>query len=169
MNIFDKIGISTDIVVIGSIAFSMILFILIIVLLVKNSKLKKRYEQFMSGSDAASLEDVIAERFQEMDDIKEVLRKQNKALHQINDTLLTAYQKVAIVKYDAFQEMGGKLSFAIAMLNAENDGFIINSMHSSREGCYTYVKEIIKGESFVVLAEEEQQALDQAIKANDLV
>ena len=72
---------------------------------------------------------------------------------------------MGVVKYDAFKEMGGKLSFALALLNDYNDGFIINAMHSTREGCYTYVKEIIKGECEVILAEEEKQALEEAINA----
>ena len=58
--------------------------------------------------------------------------------------------------------MGGKLSFALAMLDGKNNGWVINAMHS-REGCYTYVKEIVKGESYVELAEEEAEALDKAI------
>ena len=58
--------------------------------------------------------------------------------------------------------MGGKLSFAIAMLDNRDNGWIINAMHS-REGCYTYVKEIVKGESYVELSEEEAEALDKAI------
>ena len=61
--------------------------------------------------------------------------------------------------------MGGKLSFALALLNDKNNGFIINSMHSSREGCYTYVKEIINGESFVILATEEKEALEMALNS----
>ncbi len=69
---------------------------------------------------------------------------------------------MAVIKYDAFQEMGGKLSFSLCMLDETNNGFIITSMHSTREGCYTYVKEIIKGESFVLLSEEEKEALDEA-------
>ena len=70
-----------------------------------------------------------------------------------------------MVKYDAFQEMGGKLSFSLALLNKANDGFIINAMHS-REGCYTYIKEIIDGNSVIALAEEEKEALDMAINYN---
>ena len=58
------------------------------------------------------------------------------------------------MKYDAFKEMGGKLSFAYAMLNYRNDGFIINSIYS-KEGCYSYIKEIIKGESYLPLGDEE--------------
>ena len=75
------------------------------------------------------------------------------------------YQKLGVVKYNAFSEMGGKLSFAIAMLNQKNDGFILNAMHSS-DGCYTYAKEVVNGESFIVLGEEEKQALDMALQAD---
>ena len=75
-------------------------------------------------------------------------------------------QKCGIVKYDAFNEMGGKLSFALALLDSDNTGWIMNAMHS-REGCYTYVKEILKGESYVELSEEEAEALDRAIYSED--
>ena len=68
---------------------------------------------------------------------------------------------MGLVKYDAFNEMGGKLSFSLAMLNAKEDGFIINAMHT-REGCYTYIKEIVDGNSIIVLSEEEQEALNMA-------
>lgn len=53
-------------------------------------------------------------------------------------------------------------SFVLVLLTAENNGFILNSMHSSREGCYTYSKEVVNGETFVILSEEEQQALNEA-------
>ena len=70
-------------------------------------------------------------------------------------------QKVGLVKYDAFNEMGGKLSFSLAMLNESDNGFVLNAVHS-REGCYTYIKEIIDGNSIITLAEEEQEALKMA-------
>ena len=71
------------------------------------------------------------------------------------------FQKVGLVKYDAFNEMGGKLSFSLAMLNESDNGFVLNAVHS-REGCYTYIKEIIDGNSIITLAEEEQEALKMA-------
>ena len=80
----------------------------------------------------------------------------------IDSRLIKAYQKVGLVKYDAFKEIGGKLSFVLVLLTADNDGFLINSMHSTNEGCYTYTKEIVNGEAFVILSEEEQQALEEA-------
>ena len=73
-----------------------------------------------------------------------------------------SYQKVGIVKYDAFNEMGGKLSFALTLLDGNDSGYIINAMHS-REGCYLYIKEIVKGESYIELAEEEAESLERAI------
>ena len=57
--------------------------------------------------------------------------------------------------------MAGKLSFVIALLNDDNTGIIFNAMHS-REGCFTYAKEIIKGESYIPLSDEEKEALERA-------
>ena len=80
----------------------------------------------------------------------------------ISKKMESHYQKVGIVKYDAFHEMGGNLSFALTMLDENDNGWIFNAMHS-REGCYTYIKEIVKGESYIELSEEEQQCLEKAI------
>lgn len=85
-----------------------------------------------------------------------------QAIRKINEEIMSNYQKLGIVKYDAFQEMGGKLSFALTLLDGNNSGYIINSMHS-REGCYNYIKEIVKGESYIELSEEEAESLDRAI------
>ena len=66
-----------------------------------------------------------------------------------------------MVKYDAFDEMGGKLSFALALLDQNNTGIVLNVVHT-REGCYTYIKEIIENNSVLVLTEEEKQAMEVA-------
>jgi hypothetical protein len=167
MILFDDLGIDIGFVLIGVIAWSLLLFIIIIISLAKYSKLNKKYKNFMQGADGKNLESLFLKRFTEVDELKEDNKKIREKLEMISDNLLTTYQRVGIVKYDAFKEMGGKLSFALALLNDNYDGFILNSMHSSREGCYTYIKEIIKGESFVVLAEEEKLALEQAVKNKD--
>lgn len=151
-------------IVLGLAIFSLILFIFSMVALAKIRKLNKKYNAFMAGADGKTLESQFATKFAEVDQLKLENKKVIKRIEKITENLLITYQKIGIVKYDAFKEMGGKLSFAMALLNDNNDGFIINSMHSSREGCYTYVKEIIKGEAFVVLAEEEKLALEEAKK-----
>ena len=91
-------------------------------------------------------------------------RALEKNIKKVVNNMKFTFQKVGLVKYDAFNEMGGKLSFSLALLNASNDGFVLNAVHS-REGCYTYIKEIIDGNSIIVLAQEEQEALNMAMEA----
>lgn len=162
MDLFEKIGIDGSYLVIVALAGMLLLFILYIILLCQHKKLKKTYLKFMEGADGSSLEQSILQRFQEVDAIKQDNETINKDINYIKEKLSSTYQKMAVIKYDAFQEMGGKLSFSLCMLDQTDNGFIITSMHSTREGCYTYVKEIIKGESFVLLSEEEKASLDEA-------
>ena len=82
---------------------------------------------------------------------------------EVATPLLDTYKKMALRKYDAFQEMGGGLSFVLVMLTASNDGYIINVMHSTREGCYIYAKNVEKGTCDIELSEEEKAALEEAI------
>lgn len=164
MEVFDNIGLDIGYVLLGSIGVIVILFILNVISLCKVRSLKKRYKSFMSGNSVENMEERILEKFNEIDGIKEDNIDLQKQLNSIKKTMKLVYQKVGIVKYDAFSEMGGKLSFVLVLLTEENDGFLLNSMHSSREGCYTYIKEIVKGESFVVLSNEEKDALKQAIE-----
>ena len=122
----------------------------------------------MSGKDAKSLEGVTAKRFEQVEHLMQESESASDRMDEMDETMLKVFQKMGIVKYDAFSEMGGKLSFAIALLDKENTGFILNSMHS-REGCYTYIKEIIKGESYVLLGEEEKEALEKAVNYDNFM
>jgi len=143
-----------------------LLFIIIIVLSARQHRLSKKYKAFMKGKNGENLESIILIKMAEIDILKEETSIIHKEIGKINENLLTSIQKIGIVKYDAFKEMGGKLSFVLALLDKNNDGILLNSIHSSREGCYVYLKEIIKGESFIELSNEEKTALDQAIKYN---
>ncbi len=162
LHIEDLTGISLDVITAGLAALVLILIIIMIVNGVKMRKLKKRYEAFMSGKDAASLEDTLVKRLNQVDDLIASDEETQAKVQMVLDHLDNTYQKVGLVKYDAFNEMGGKLSFSLALLNRKNNGFIINAMHS-REGCYTYIKEIIDGHSVIMLADEEKEALEMAL------
>lgn len=162
MELFNYIGIDVGYVVLGLAAFCFILFILLLITINKHSQLKKKYMTFMDGEDGKNLEKAILDKFSAIDALKENVEDIYQQILTINGQLVTAYQKIGLVKYDAFKEIGGKLSFVLVLLTAEDDGFILNSMHSTKEGCYTYAKEVVKGEAFVILSEEEQQALDEA-------
>ncbi len=144
------------------------LIVLLIVVLIKQKKLNTKYKAFMGGSNAHTLEEIILKRFVDIDRLIASDARKEMEINDIKENLCKVYQKTGIVKYDAFNEMGGKLSFALAVLDKENTGYVINAMHS-REGCYTYIKEIIRGESFIQLGTEEKKAIDMAINSDNFI
>jgi len=135
--------------------------ILGIVLLVLVILLMKKYKAFMAGENGNSLEKQILKHIDDIDSLKIYSEDVRKHLKRLDENMVIAYQKAALRKYDAFDEMGGHLSFSLCMLDANDDGFILSSMHT-REGCYSYIKEIIKGEGFVLLSDEEKKTLTEA-------
>ena len=151
--ISEYLGIDSDYIVIGLAALVLILIIVMIVNAAKMHSLKKAYNNFMTGKDAKNLEDTILKRLDQVEQLMDSNEKNEKNINRIFSNMKYTFQKVGLVKYDAFNEMGGKLRF------------IINAMHS-REGCYTYIKEIIDGNSVITLSEEEQEALDMALNSN---
>ena len=140
----------------------MLLTILLLVVLIKQAILIRKYKKFMKGSDARSLEEELRERMNIIDKLDGRLNSIEKNNTHISTKLDEVFQKIGIVKYDAFEEMGGKMSFALALLSDKNTGFVINAMHS-REGCYTYIKVIKSGICDLDLSNEEKEALSQAM------
>ena len=161
IDFFGLFTISTLYVVIGMGVVILALLTLCIINTVKLKKMGDNYNKFMAGKKGRDLESVILERFEEIDTLKKANEEKTAQIKEIFDALKLTYSKTGIIKYDAFNEMGGKLSFALALLDNRNNGFVINAMHS-REGCYTYVKEIINGESYITLGDEEKKALEKA-------
>lgn len=156
------LGIDSDYIIIGLVVVVIILLILTIVNIVQMKKLKKSYKVFMSGKGAKNLEDTLIKRLNQVDALIESNEENKKNIKELFSNMQITYQKMGLIKYDAFNEMGGKLSFSLAMLDKRDNGFIINAMHT-REGCYTYIKEIVDGNSIIVLSEEEQKALNRAM------
>ena len=139
-----------------------LLFVMLISVNMKYNRLKTSYSSFMKGKDGKNLEESMLTRFSELDEIAEIAKKNQIDIQDIYKKMKLHYQKIGIVKYDAFHEMGGNLSFALTMLDENDNGWILNAMHS-REGCYTYIKEVVKGQSYIELAEEESESLERAI------
>ena len=159
------LGFDSDYIIIGLAAVCMILLIMMIVNMVQTSKLKKKYETFMKGKNAKSLEETLIKRLDQIDSLIEANKANEDNIKKIFSNMRFTFQKIGLVKYDAFKEMGGKLSFSLALLSESNSGFVLNAVHS-REGCYTYIKEIIDGNSVLTLAEEEKEALEIAKERN---
>ncbi len=156
------LGFDSDYVIIGLVVLVIILLIVTITNSVRMKNLKKNYKIFMSGNSAKNLEDTIIKRLEQVDFLLDANAANEKNVKILSKKMNQTYQKMGLIKYDALNEMGGKLSFSLAMLDEKNDGYIINAMHT-REGCYTYIKEIVDGNSIIVLSEEEQKALNRAM------
>ncbi len=161
--ISELLGFDSDYIILGLAGMTLLLLLLWIVNLVQIHSLKKKYKAFMNGKDAKSLEEVLLKKLEQIDSLIAANSTNEVNIKKLFENMKFTFQKVGLVKYDAFNEMGGKLSFSLALLNESEDGFVLNAVHS-REGCYTYIKEIIGGNSIISLADEEKEALDMAKK-----
>lgn len=155
-------GLDIGYLFIGMAVLIILLFVLLIVQFKKINQLKARMDKFMLGKDAKSLEKDIIAIYEDNKFLKISTEKNKKDIRTLYKNIESTIQKVGIVKYDAFKQMGGKLSFSLALLDENNNGFILNSVHST-EGCYTYTKEIKNGECNIELGKEELQALSTAM------
>lgn len=164
----DKIGLGSFdvgylVVIVGILAILvLILVILMIVQICRTSKLAKRLDKFLIGKNGASLEQDLIELFEDNKFLRNNVDKNRRDIREINKRMEHTFQKRGLVKYDAFNQMGGQLSFCLALLDENNNGFILNSVHST-EGCYFYSKEIKNGECSLSLGTEESEALGIAM------
>lgn len=169
-NLLEEMGIgSLDLTYLFIAAYALVLILIIVVVIqtVKLSKLSKRYKKFMLGKNAKSLEKEIEGIFEDNKFIKTSTEKNRKDIQSLYRKLEGTFQKVGIVKYDAFNQVGGQLSFSLALLDENDNGFILNSVHST-DGCYSYTKEIKKGICEIALGDEEKNALDIAMGVTDV-
>lgn len=164
--ISNMFGIDADYIIIALVVLTLLLLIMVIMNMVQIAKLKKKYQTFMTGKDAKDLESTLIQRLEQVDTLLKANELHEENLKKLSSDMKFAFQKVGLVKYNAFNEMGGKLSFSLALLNESDDGFVLNAVHS-REGCYTYLKEIIEGNPIAVLCEEEKEALEMAKQLKD--
>ena len=136
--------------------------LLILLIYLKYRRLYRAYDFFMRGKDAETLENTIIALGDEIRDLKAEDRANKDAIRVLNKNQRSSLQKFGIVRYNAFKEMGGNMSFALAELDYTNSGFIINTVHS-REGCYLYIKTVDCGQTEVLLSAEEKEALEKAL------
>lgn len=183
MEFIQSLNLTTEeIILYGVVTFILILqFLFIIILLVKTSNLKKRLKKFLPEDKEMDIEKMLVDYVNKVENVlerEEMIQSQisenkkqlsndiettNKLICLTNEKLKEAVQKVSIVRYNPFEEVGGDLCFAIALLDDNNNGVILNSIYS-RDACYTYAKEIKNGVSPVhKLSAEESEALSKAL------
>ena len=148
---------------IGLAAAVVVLFILCIVLFVKFSGQKKKYDYFMGANRRPShnLEMKIQDYYETSKRIEEKYSKLLDMVTDMDKTDKTKIQKVGLIRYNPFDEMGGNLCFALALLDGHDNGVVLNGIHS-RTGSFTYAKPIEMGVSTYMLSEEEIKAVEMA-------
>ena len=161
MNLFGY-DFQAEYIICGLAGTVLLLLIFDIIQFVKISNLKRRISDLTEGSDG-SLENKIAEKFAQVTELREAQAKNNRDIDIIFKRLKKTYQKSSLYRSDSVADMGGQLSSVIVMLDEKDDGFLINSVHSTTAGTYTYVKKITDGLADVELAEEESLALAEAM------
>lgn len=156
-------GMDSDLIIIALAIVALISLILLFVVLFRVKALEANYAIFMEGKNAKSLEEVLTIRLNQVDELIEANAVNEAKADRVTKMMANTFQKYGLVKYNAFDEAGGKMSFSLALLNEKNDGFVMNAVHS-QEGCYTYIKEVVSGSTVSTLAKEEKEALELAKK-----
>ena len=119
--ISEYLGFDSDYIIIGLAVVVLILVILTIINITQMKKMKKNYKIFMSGKNAKNLEDTLIKRLDQVDELISSNKQNDKNIKFLFKNMKITYQKMGLIKYDAFHEMGGKLSFSLAMLDAGNN------------------------------------------------
>ncbi len=158
--------IATETLLLGMAAAGLLIGVISLILAIRaNAKYKKLYRQydyFMRGKDAETLEDYFVDLQKHVEALEEEDAKNKDVMRVLNKSIRSSFQRYGVIRYNAFGGMGGNMSFAFAMLDSTNSGFVINSVHS-REGCFLYIKDVDAGTTEVELGAEEQLALEQAL------
>lgn len=160
----DLFHMSIDRLLIGiSFLLILILFILNISNRIKIKMLKSKYLKFMNGLSGVNIESVLDAC---IDKVNFVIDKNKEIEYQMNSIERNMYyciQKVGVVRYNAFDDVGSDLSYSIAMLDNNDDGLVISSLYA-RESSSTYAKPVAGGRSRYALSVEELKAIDIAKK-----
>ncbi len=164
--IFSAIGLGSLDPAILFLLLLVLLIVVIVLFILQSKKLKKlevKYSKFMQGKEAESLEDEIVGIFHDNRLIRSENEKNRKDIININKRMAHTVQKIGLHKYNAFDQMGGDLSFAICLLDEDDNGILLNSVHSADGLNYSYSKEITAGVADVELIAEERKALEKAL------
>lgn len=159
---FTSVGIDPAIIILVLAVFIVILFLIVFRMGMRVRRLERKYKGFMRGKDGQSLERIFAHRFKDLDKLVEKNETHGERIEVLRKNYGKLFSKYGVEKYDAFDDVGGKMSFVLALLDKNNTGVILNAIHS-RDNCFLYLKEIVNGESYIMLSDEEIEALRRAV------
>ena len=161
-NIIEIINQNAAFIMIGIAAFAILEFILIIILFAKVGGVKGKFKKMMRGVNNKNLEGMLEDYLKKVETIELNSSDAVSKFNRLDENLKNCVQKVAVVRYKAFEDVGSDLSFSIALLDEKNDGVMLTGIYGRMEST-TYAKPIDKGISRYDLSEEELQALSEAM------
>lgn len=142
---------------VGLVFLAFNIFILILVL-----KFRKKLKTLFEGKKVKNMEDVVIQHLRKTEDQEKDIIKLFEQVKELQDVSQKTFQKIGTVRFNPFSDIGGNQSFAIALLDNRNNGFIISSLYI-KEGSRVYAKAIKNGQSDFSLSKEEKEALSIAI------
>jgi hypothetical protein len=154
---------ANDIYLIGLLALLVAIFLVNIISAIKIYGLSRKYNKFIKSFKSDNIEDTLLAFMKRVEDVDNKADQLEKHCLDIDNHLLKCIQKAALVRFNAFEDMGSDLSFAIALLDGYDNGVILNGIYG-RENSTIFAKPISKGKAQHVLSEEEEEALEAAKK-----
>ena len=150
-------------------AFLLILLIAVVILIVlyivntiKLSKIRESYSQFMKKlGNNTNIEDDLRRFISKVEQVEQENKEIQEYANNLNSNMKGCLQKIGIVRYSAFSDVGSDLSFTLAMLDAKDNGVILNGIYSA-DSSNIYAKPITNGTSTYALSQEEKEALEKA-------
>lgn len=139
---------------------------LILLLSWRFRKYKKIQTELLRGAEAENLEELVLEQKKILQSHRRNLKDLGTILEELVERNKINIQKTGLVRFNSFADAGGNMSFVLALLDANDDGIVISSLHG-REGTRIYGKTIERGRSPYNLTEEEQLAIARAKKATN--
>ena len=157
---------SSNILMIIILVINVLIFILYVLSNIKLSKLRKNYSDFMTKLGKGENIDVMLKDYvSQLQDIKQENKEIEKYCAVLENKENNCLQKIGLVRYNAYKDTGSNLSFAVAILDEENSGIVLNGIYA-RDSSNIYCKNIEKGESPYALSKEEKEAIYKAINNN---
>jgi hypothetical protein len=146
----------------AALALSLITLVLVLILSARQRKLLNRYRRVLNGSASQDIESLLLTQATTLEQLYADVTGVKGELGTLNEQARLHIQKTAITRFNAFPDTGSDLSFAIALLDAHNNGMVISSLYGRSES-RVYAKPIQGGTSTYALSDEEKQVLAKAM------
>ena len=158
----------SDTFLILSMILMIILFIGLFIMIVKFSTLNKRYKNFMKKlGEGKNIEEDLETYIYRVEKVEKQNLEISNYIKNLDEDLTRCIQKIAIVRYNAFNDTGSDLSYSLALLDENNNGVVLNGIYS-REMSNIYAKPVENGVSTYTVSEEEKEAIRKAVEYDNI-